>query len=258
MSSKLPAKRCAKCGRRHEETLGHRVKIGTPGDRRWLCQECVGYICKRCGAPLDRVPGREVIHDDGTVGHHPILPAPLICTSPTCGAGQVTLGPSVHSTRPDHARRAVYGGVVFDELGRVYLREPTHDHDGYAWTFAMGWAEPGESAEDAARRQVLQGLGVEARIEAKIPGTLPGGTSNKVYFLMSLVRDTKEWELEESTEVRLVTPAEARALLAETTNDVGREQDLALLDAALELRRELVGEGKLTPVRASKSEESGE
>ena len=143
---------------------------------------------------------------------------------------------SIRGSRSRRSRRKAYGGVVFDDQGRVYVREPTHHYDGYVWSFAKGSAEPGESPEDAALREVRQELGVDAAIEAPIPGEFRGGTSENIYFLMSVVRDTREWELEETTEVRIVDPFEARELLSQTTNRVGRERDLAVLEAALALR----------------------
>ncbi len=157
-------------------------------------------------------------------------------------------------SRPRSSRRAAYGGVVFDASGRVYVREPTSHYDGYVWSFAKGRAEPGETPEEAALREVRQELGVEASIVAPIPGEFRGGTSECTYFLMSAVEDLRDWELEETTAVRVVDPDEARRLLSTTINAVGRKRDLAVLDAALALRRELAAEGRLPPAERGRTD----
>ena len=46
-----------------------------------------------------------------------------------------------------------YGGVLIDPSGRVLLREPTGHFGGYAWTYAKGRPDPGESPSDAALRE---------------------------------------------------------------------------------------------------------
>ena len=38
----------------------------------------------------------------------------------------------------DSAKATAFGGVVFDKAGRVLLRKPTGEFDGYAWTFPKG------------------------------------------------------------------------------------------------------------------------
>jgi hypothetical protein len=44
------------------------------GQRPWLCQRCsdVG-LCPRCGEAFPRAPGADVLHDDGSVWHVPVL-----------------------------------------------------------------------------------------------------------------------------------------------------------------------------------------
>lgn len=127
------------------------------------------------------------------------------------------------------------GGVVFDDAGRVLLVEPKGHFDGYVWTFPKGRPEPGESAERAAVREVLEESGVEARVVAAIPGEYEGGTTRNVYFLMALVADSGEVG-DESQSRRWVTPAEAEQLLGLTQNAIGRARDLAVLRDAVGLR----------------------
>jgi hypothetical protein len=45
-----------------------------------------------------------------------------------------------------------YGGVLIDTNGRVLLRRPKSDFDGYVWTFPKGRPDAGETPEQAALR----------------------------------------------------------------------------------------------------------
>lgn len=51
------------------------------GRRAWFCQRCSGDLCHVCGPPLRRVPGAEVLADDGDVPHEPLLPVPVRCAA---------------------------------------------------------------------------------------------------------------------------------------------------------------------------------
>ena len=51
------------------------------GKRAWFCQRCSGHACEECGSPLRRVPGADVLADDGDVLHDPLLPVPVTCTA---------------------------------------------------------------------------------------------------------------------------------------------------------------------------------
>jgi len=52
------------------------------GTQPWFCQACSGRVCKACGSPLRRVPGADLLADDGETWHSPLLPGPDSC--PTC------------------------------------------------------------------------------------------------------------------------------------------------------------------------------
>jgi hypothetical protein len=44
------------------------------GRRPWLCQRCSNVgLCPSCGMPFPRAPGADVLHDDGSTGHVPVL-----------------------------------------------------------------------------------------------------------------------------------------------------------------------------------------
>ena len=77
-----------------------------------------------------------------------------------------------------------YGGVIFDRAGRVLLRQPTGRFDGYAWTFAKGRPDAGETPERTALRETLEETGYDAEIVAPIEGEFVGGTTVNRYFLM--------------------------------------------------------------------------
>lgn len=51
------------------------------GETPWFCQRCGRHLCETCGSPLRRVPGADVLADDGDVLHDPLLPVPVTCTA---------------------------------------------------------------------------------------------------------------------------------------------------------------------------------
>lgn len=129
------------------------------------------------------------------------------------------------------ARKPAYGGVVLDDNGRVLIRKPTSEFDGYKWTFPKGRSDAGESPEATALREVLEECGVVAKIVGRLPGSFPGGTTDNHYFLMRSLQTGLPTDAE-TQEVRWVTWEEARSLFSQNTNPVGRERDLAVLDVA--------------------------
>jgi 8-oxo-dGTP diphosphatase len=133
---------------------------------------------------------------------------------------------------PETHLKAAFGGVIFDDEGKVLLREPSGHFDNYVWTFAKGRPNPGETPEEAALREVREETGVTARIICEIPGAFDGGTTRNRYFLMSPV-DQVAGPLHETASVRWVTLEEARTLIGLTRNVAGRQRDLAVLEAAV-------------------------
>lgn len=130
--------------------------------------------------------------------------------------------------------KAAYGGVVFDQEGRVLLREPLNHFDGYVWTFAKGRQNPGEKPEATALREVLEETGIQARLLALIPGEFAGGTTVNRYFLMEPDEEAPSGQHDrETASIRWATPEEARKLIGQTQNTKGRARDLEVLEAAL-------------------------
>ena len=52
-----------------------------------------------------------------------------------------------------------FGGVLVREDGKILLREPKGHYGGYVWTFPKGRADEGESAREAALREVREETG---------------------------------------------------------------------------------------------------
>ena len=144
-------------------------------------------------------------------------------------------------------KRKTYGGVVCDEFGYMLLREPKDHFGGYVWTFPKGVPKPGESPQQTALRKVLEETGVEASIDEPVPGVYEGDTSKSSFFLMSRVRDTGRFDDGATESVRWVRFDGVHALIRKTENLAGRSRDLAVLGAALQIRRELTESGRLKP-----------
>lgn len=132
-----------------------------------------------------------------------------------------------------------YGGIVFDKNGRVLLRKPKGEFDGYKWTFAKGRPQKGETPEEAALREVLEETGFACDIIERIPGSFKGGTTDNIYFIMRF-RASKGKPDEETEEVDWVNIDKARTRIAESTNVTGRKRDLDVFDAAIEHLQYLV------------------
>lgn len=73
-----------------------------------------------------------------------------------------------------HGMEIAFGGVVVNAEGKVLLRKPKNEFDGYAWTFAKGRPKPGQSPEEAALCEVEEETGWVCEIVQKIPGSFPG------------------------------------------------------------------------------------
>ena len=131
---------------------------------------------------------------------------------------------------------SAYGGVVVDAQGLILLREPRNHFDGYVWTFPKGRPDKGETPEEAALREVREETGYGARIIAKLEGSHIGGTTVTEYFMMAPVGHPSAFD-SETAAIRWATPDEAKALISKTTNQKGRERDLAVLNAVMKRQR---------------------
>ena len=138
------------------------------------------------------------------------------------------------SAHPPAGKAVAYGAVIVDARGNLLLREVKNHYDGYAWTFAKGRPDPGETPRQTALREVFEETGVAARILTPIPGEFAGGTTINRYFLMMATPDVAlAFSNAETASLCWATPTQARERLALSTNTTGRTRDLAVLDAAL-------------------------
>ncbi len=165
--------------------------------------------------------------------------------SPDSGA---TSAGSRGGTEARAEKASTYGGVVMDDHGRVLVREPRNHYGGYVWTFPKGHPDPGETPEDAARREVFEETGITATIVRAISGVFPGQGTRTTYYLMVPEGRTAEWG-PETEAIRWATREEAEELLAQTLHPEGRERDRRVLQAAFALATRLHEEsdGRLFP-----------
>jgi 8-oxo-dGTP pyrophosphatase MutT (NUDIX family) len=127
-----------------------------------------------------------------------------------------------------------YGGVLVNVEGKVLLREPAGHFGGYVWTFAKGKPNKDEAPHQTALREVREETGYRARIIGSIPQVFGGTTSTTSFYLMEPVGGQGKYS-KETGATRWVTVDEARRLIAETSITVGRERDLSVLCAAVEV-----------------------
>ncbi len=126
-----------------------------------------------------------------------------------------------------------YGGVLINERGEVLLREPTNHFDGYVWTFAKGKPDHKESPATTALREVFEETGYRAKIIGVLPGLFKSGNSSSAFFIM-IPDDTQATEKFhwETQSIDWCSFSKARAKVALSTNKLGRQRDLHILNAA--------------------------
>jgi 8-oxo-dGTP pyrophosphatase MutT (NUDIX family) len=137
--------------------------------------------------------------------------------------------------------RLSYGGVLFDQEGRVLVRKPKNEFDNYVWTFPKGRAEQGSTPERTALREVLEETGYNAEIVGKVPGSFAGGTGNNEYFLMRPLGKPDQFDPKETEAIMWVPWEEAPKYIEQTRNKTGRKRDLAVLRAAVAEYQKLFG-----------------
>jgi 8-oxo-dGTP diphosphatase len=117
------------------------------------------------------------------------------------------------------------GGVVVRDGEVLLVHRPKYDD----WTFPKGKAEPGESDEDCALREVWEETGLHCALGAELPSTAYDDALGRPkivrWWLMEPVQDDGFVPGKEIDALRWLAPEDARALLS-------YERDLALLDAA--------------------------
>lgn len=134
------------------------------------------------------------------------------------------------------------GGIVYDQqsdgLKILVIQNSKINHPNVKhWGFPKGHLEPGETADQAALREVAEETAVTAIIESKI------GDSKYVFtregqrifkrvsiFLMKYQSGELQKQVEEISEVRWVTPEEAMSQLTFSNDKKLLKQALKLLN----------------------------
>jgi 8-oxo-dGTP pyrophosphatase MutT (NUDIX family) len=127
-------------------------------------------------------------------------------------------------------RANAFGIVLIDEEGRVLLREPKNHKYGYVWTFAKGKKKPGESAQQAARREVLEETGFAAEIDGELAREFEGQTGATKFFVSRRFKQAQGFD-DETESVRWATVEEAKALVAQNTDATAKKRDRQVVDA---------------------------
>lgn len=130
------------------------------------------------------------------------------------------------------------GGLLFDRRGRIALVRQRDRSGRWRWTLPKGRIDVGETAEEAALREVYEESGLRARIVQPI--YLHEGRLHFTHFFeMTLERDDGVHD-RETKEVRLVPIVEAAGLLRS-------RRDLQVLRRLLEMRTCVVTHTVETP-----------
>lgn len=129
-------------------------------------------------------------------------------------------------------KRIAFGGVVFDENGRILLMKPKNEFAGYKWTFPKGRPKGKEGAQKVALRKVFEKTGVKAKIIANVPGEYDGTVTRNGYFAMKAISCGAPFG-DQTENIRWATISETRNLIEETTNIEGKRRDIYVLNATL-------------------------
>jgi 8-oxo-dGTP pyrophosphatase MutT (NUDIX family) len=142
---------------------------------------------------------------------------------------------STWHTDQDWHKRA-YGGVIVRPDGKFLLREPTNHFDGYAWTWPKGKMDSeNEHPADTAIREVREETGFKTRIFDAVPGTFPSrtGSSTNLYLMRTDGEPERtDWE---TRKLQWASHDEAKKLIEQSPNKLGRLRDLAILESANKL-----------------------
>ena len=116
------------------------------------------------------------------------------------------------------------GGVVVRDGEVLLVHRPRYDD----WTFPKGKADPGESDEECALREVWEETGLHCALGAELPPTAYDDALGRPkvvrWWLMEPLEDDGFVPGKEIDALRWVAPADARGLLS-------YERDIVLLDA---------------------------
>jgi 8-oxo-dGTP pyrophosphatase MutT (NUDIX family) len=122
--------------------------------------------------------------------------------------------------------------VVNADQCQVLLRKPTGGHGGFAWTFAKGMANPGETPEQTACREAKEEYGLEVRLLAPLQQWFAGQEWANWFWLAEAATETPggfDWETEA---VQWFGWDDAILAIRKTVVPHRRDRDLEILESA--------------------------
>lgn len=124
-----------------------------------------------------------------------------------------------------------YGIVLIDPTsGKVLLRKPTGNFDGYSWTFAKGGAKSNEHPLTAALREVKEETGYDAKIVNQIEDLFYSGSGKPSAFYVGVIDKNAPVTIgPETSAMKLVDFEDGQKLIKEGTNKAGIDRDLQIL-----------------------------
>ena len=125
-----------------------------------------------------------------------------------------------------------YGGILFDDQGRILLREPKGHFDGYHWTFSKGGIEGGDTVLKTALKEVAEETGHKGQVIGVLDDGFKSKESESHFFIMRSKGFNKKLMDAETASTKWVTYDEAIDLIKQGTNVSGVRRDLNILDRA--------------------------
>lgn len=126
---------------------------------------------------------------------------------------------------------ARYGVIVIDPgAGKVLIRKVKNDYDGYVWSWSKGKPNSGEHPVTAAKRETKEEMGYDTQLVGLLPTPFYSSTSTGALFYVGVAKGPVGPVGPESSSVKWVDYNEAKQLLGLSTNNLGRERDLQILD----------------------------
>jgi 8-oxo-dGTP pyrophosphatase MutT (NUDIX family) len=131
-------------------------------------------------------------------------------------------------------KKQAYGGVLVNKKGQFLLREPKGHFDGYSWTWPKGKLDnEQEHPVDVALREVREETGRKGAIFDTLPGTYRSSSgSHSNFFLMRSEGYNLQKMDKETQDVRWVSYDEAKELINQSKNPIGRLRDKLILERA--------------------------
>lgn len=130
---------------------------------------------------------------------------------------------------PPKGKSQSYGLLVFDEDGRILMREPTGHFGGVQWTFAKGG---GTKPASTALAELAEETGHKGAIMDILPGAYVGKTTKTNYFIGKSIGYDSTLMDAETQAVKWMSYAEAREAIKLGKASKAVQRDLDVLEAA--------------------------